>query len=54
MGAALFFANCRLIEVNGLANIDVCFCGHYWGQSGHAILQCERPLMTQSGHAPFN
>ena len=22
----------------------------YWGQSGHAILHCKCPLMTQSGH----
>jgi hypothetical protein len=23
----------------------------YWGQSGHALLHCICPLMTQSGHA---
>jgi len=27
----------------------VCFCGRYWGQSGHALLHCICPLVTQSG-----
>jgi hypothetical protein len=26
------------------------FRGRYWGQSGHALLHCICPLMTQSGH----
>jgi hypothetical protein len=29
---------------------DVRFCGRYWVQSGHALLHCICPLMTQSGH----
>jgi hypothetical protein len=28
------------------------FRGRYWGQSGHALLHCRCPLMTQSGHGP--
>jgi hypothetical protein len=28
------------------------FRGRYWGQSGHALLHCICPLMTQSGHWP--
>ena len=38
----------------GKADITVCgnrFRGRYWGQSGHALLDCICPLMTQSGHA---
>jgi hypothetical protein len=27
------------------------FRGRYWGQSGHALLRCVSPLVTQSGHA---
>jgi hypothetical protein len=26
------------------------FRGRYWGQSGHAVLHCICPLLTQSGH----
>ena len=26
------------------------FRGRYWGQSGHALLHCICPLITQSGH----
>ena len=29
---------------------DVCFCGRYWGQSGHGLLRRTCLLMTQSGH----
>ena len=32
---------------------DMPFCTahvRYWGQSGHAVLHCKCPLMTQSGH----
>jgi hypothetical protein len=36
-------------------NADIAFSGirfrgRYWGQSGHALLHCICPLMTQSGH----
>jgi hypothetical protein len=31
----------------------VCFFGRNQEQSGHALLHCTCPLMTQSGHAPF-
>ena len=34
----------------GKADMAVRFRGRYWGQSGHALLHCIRPLMTQSGH----
>ena len=29
---------------------NVRFRGRYWGQSGHDLVHCTRPLMTQSGH----
>jgi hypothetical protein len=29
---------------------EIRFRGRYWGQSGHALLHCICPLMTQSGH----
>ena len=40
----------------GLADppLDVRFRGRYWGQSGHALLHCICPLMTQSGHRGRN
>jgi hypothetical protein len=28
----------------------VCFCGRYWGQSGHGVVRRTCLLMTQSGH----
>jgi hypothetical protein len=39
----------------GKADMTICeahvrFCGRYWGQSGHALVQCVCLLMTQSGH----
>jgi hypothetical protein len=32
------------------ATAGVRYRGRYWGQSGHALLHCICPLMTQSGH----
>ena len=34
-----------------ISGTDVRFRGRYWGQSGHALLHCICPLMTQSGHS---
>jgi len=28
---------------------EVRFRGRYWGQSGHGLVQCKCPLLTQSG-----
>jgi hypothetical protein len=33
------------------ADIPLCTAHvRYWGQSGHAVLQCKCPLLTQIGH----
>jgi hypothetical protein len=43
----------RMSAFGGKADMAVCgirFRGRYWVQSGHALLQCECPLLTQSGH----
>ena len=34
----------------GKADMDVRFSGRYWVQSGHGLMHCTCPLMTQSGH----
>jgi hypothetical protein len=37
-------------ETRGILPCHVRLYGRYWGQSGHDVLHCTCPLMTQSGH----
>ena len=30
--------------------VNVRFYGRYWGESGHELVHCTCPLLTQSGH----
>ena len=50
----------RRLKVAGRAEVlcpsptyDVRYFDRSWGQSGHALLRCTRPLLTQSGHSPL-
>ena len=43
----------QLMYVRSWPKADIRSCTahvRFWGQSGHDFLQCECPLMTQSGH----
>jgi hypothetical protein len=43
----------HMSALGGKADMGYCgspYRGRYWGQSGHALLHCICPLMTQSGH----
>ena len=45
-------ANCLDVRYWHLADIPSCTAHvRYWGQSGHSVLHCKCPLMTQSGHS---
>jgi hypothetical protein len=40
----------RSPDTAGRHFLNVRFFIRYWEQSGHVLLQCKCPLMTQSGH----